>query len=81
MFYRLGKSTGSSRVVASLSTSLNDLQRFTNYSITVAASTKAGVGVASDAVICATEEDGKCDYFLLKFLINCKKYFVFVIKM
>ena len=54
-----GLPAGSSRVVAGQSSSLVDLERFTNYSITVAASTKAGLGVASNSITCATEEDGE----------------------
>ncbi|XP_076065783.1 cell adhesion molecule Dscam2-like isoform X4 [Oratosquilla oratoria] len=46
-----------SRVVTGLSTTLGDLARHTNYSISVAASTRAGTGVPSQPLVCTTEED------------------------
>ncbi|ROT77750.1 Down syndrome cell adhesion molecule isoform, partial [Penaeus vannamei] len=39
------------------SATVGDLERYSNYSVTVAAATRAGVGVSSPPVVCATEED------------------------
>ncbi|KAG7165542.1 Down syndrome cell adhesion molecule-like protein 2-like 10, partial [Homarus americanus] len=52
-----GLPAGESRIVNGQSATVGDLERFTNYSVTVAAATSAGVGVASHPVNCATEED------------------------
>ena len=48
-----------SRVVEGPSTALGDLHKFTNYSVSVAASTRAGLGVASESIICSTDMDGE----------------------
>ena len=40
-------------------TYLHTLHKYTNYSIRVLAYTAAGDGVLSNAIYCATEEDGK----------------------
>ena len=48
-----------SHVVHSTTTSLGDLHRYTNYSVTVAASTRAGTGLVSDVIVCATDMDGR----------------------
>lgn len=40
--------------------SLKGLQPWTNYSVTVAASTGAGQGVTSTPLTCTTQQDGKC---------------------
>ena len=40
---------------------LDNLRKFSNYSIQVLAFTSAGDGVYSDVVMCATHEDGKTD--------------------
>ncbi|KAK8719033.1 hypothetical protein OTU49_014287, partial [Cherax quadricarinatus] len=52
-----GLPAGESRVVTGQNTIVGDLERYTNYSVSVAASTRAGLGVASHPVNCATEED------------------------
>ncbi|XP_042865020.1 Down syndrome cell adhesion molecule-like protein Dscam2 [Penaeus japonicus] len=52
-----GLPAGESRIVNGQSATVGDLERYTNYSVTVAAATRAGVGVSSQAVVCATEED------------------------
>ena len=39
--------------------SVGGLRAWTNYSVTVAAVTRAGVGVASPDLTCTTREDGK----------------------
>ncbi|XP_071527560.1 cell adhesion molecule Dscam2-like isoform X6 [Panulirus ornatus] len=52
-----GLPAGESRIVNGQSATVGDLQQYTNYSVTVAAATSAGVGVASHPVNCATEED------------------------
>ncbi|XP_069937284.1 cell adhesion molecule Dscam2-like, partial [Cherax quadricarinatus] len=52
-----GLPAGESRIVTGQSATVGDLERYTNYSVTVAASTSAGVGVASQPINCATEED------------------------
>lgn len=54
-----GLPPGESRVVNGPSATIGDLERHTNYSVTVAAATSAGVGAASRPVNCATEEDGE----------------------
>ncbi len=41
------------------SVELQGLETYTNYSVTVAAFTRAGGGVASQQVFCSTEEDGE----------------------
>lgn len=38
---------------------LDNLRPWTNYSVSVAASTRAGQGVASEALVCTTHQDGK----------------------
>ena len=43
---------------------LENLRPWTNYSMSVAALTRAGQGVASKSLICTTHQDGECDYFL-----------------
>ena len=55
----IGESRGVLVVVEGTSTRLTSLNPFTNYSVTVSAATAAGVGVASDPLICTTIEDGK----------------------
>ncbi|KAK7069519.1 hypothetical protein SK128_017932, partial [Halocaridina rubra] len=52
-----GLPAGESRIVNGQSATIGDLERYTNYSVSVAASTKAGVGMSSKPVNCATEED------------------------
>ena len=51
-----------SRVVEGPEAALGDMYRYTNYSITVAASTRAGLGTASPPIVCATDMDGKNTY-------------------
>jgi len=48
-----------SRVVEGPSAAIGDLHRYTNYSIQVAASTRAGVGSNSDRIMCPTDMDGE----------------------
>ncbi|XP_068213179.1 cell adhesion molecule Dscam2-like isoform X2 [Palaemon carinicauda] len=52
-----GLPPGESRIVNGQSATIGDLERYTNYSITVAAATRAGIGVPSEPINCATEED------------------------
>nr|XP_027210564.1 Down syndrome cell adhesion molecule-like protein Dscam2 [Penaeus vannamei] len=52
-----GLPAGESRIVNGQSATVGDLERYSNYSVTVAAATRAGVGVSSPPVVCATEED------------------------
>ncbi|XP_037800321.1 Down syndrome cell adhesion molecule-like protein Dscam2 [Penaeus monodon] len=52
-----GLPAGEARIVNGQSATVGDLERYTNYSVTVAAATRAGVGVSSQPVVCATEED------------------------
>ena len=54
-----GLPAGESRVVNGPSATIGDLERHTNYSVSVAAATSAGVGAASRPINCATEEDGE----------------------
>lgn len=41
-----------------LAAMLDDLEPWTNYSLKVSAATVAGVGVASEPIVCSTQEDG-----------------------
>lgn len=41
-----------------LSTSLQNLQKYTNYSIQILSSTRIGEGAISDSFFCHTREDG-----------------------
>lgn len=59
MFSPSGEPKTDKRITAELRTAIGNLRPFTNYSMTVAASTRAGIGLASDPLTCATEEDGR----------------------
>lgn len=48
-----------SRKTSGREESVGGLRAWTNYSVTVAAVTRAGVGVASPDLTCTTREDGK----------------------
>ncbi|XP_068223029.1 cell adhesion molecule Dscam1-like isoform X2 [Palaemon carinicauda] len=45
------------KTIVALRTQLNGLERYTNYSVTVAAYTRRGSGIRSDPVYCITDED------------------------
>lgn len=47
------------RVVGGLEETVGGLLPWTNYSVTVAARTRAGAGVTSPDLVCTTKEDGK----------------------
>ncbi len=49
---------------------LEGLDTYTNYSVTVAAFTRAGRGVASRQVFCSTDEDGMAFTNLFRVVIN-----------
>ena len=51
--------TSGSVLIDETNTTLESLDPWSNYSISVAASTKAGEGIGSAAVVCTTLEDGK----------------------
>ena len=51
--------TSGSVVTDSTSAILEGLEPWSNYSVSVAASTKAGEGVTSHPIICTTLEDGE----------------------
>ena len=63
--YTLGEHDGSGMIISeNLFSNLNDLEPWNNYSISVAASTRAGEGAISDPLICTTLEDGNLFHML-----------------
>lgn len=57
--------------------SVGGLRAWTNYSVTVAAVTRAGVGVASPDLTCTTREDGKGE-ICTPFFFSCLSFFSFI---
>lgn len=55
----LGDSGSGSMVSEGIRTTLTSLTPWTNYTISVAASTRAGEGVASQGIVCTTDQDGE----------------------
>jgi hypothetical protein len=52
------------KVTTSLKTTIQSLRKYTNYSISVLASTSIGDGARSPPTVCCTEEDGTYQQYI-----------------